>query len=910
MIGRQFGQFKITAKLGEGGMGVVYEAWDAELDRKVALKLLPAEVAQDPKRLERFRREAKSIAALNHPNIITIHGIKEAEGHRFLIMELVEGKALNDLIPEGGLPLARVFDIAIPVADALAAAHDKNIVHRDIKPANVMVTGEGHVKVLDFGLAKVAAESQLPDEAQPTYVATRSAPITDEKVIVGTAPYMSPEQLQARDVDARSDIFSLGVMLYEMVTGKRPFHGDSGLDLASSILKDSPRPVTEVHHELPRHLGRIIENCLEKKPKDRLQTARDVHNQLVALRREVVSESTREAVALPPAATSSVRLSKGRLVTALLVLAIALGSYGLWRALAPGGERSAPATQSAALEHRPMIVVLPFENLGEAEDEYFADGMTEEITSRLGVVDGLGVISRTSAMQYKGSRPSLRQIGEQLGVDYVLEGTVRWQRASGGGPSTVRVTPQLIRVADDSHLWAERYDRVLADIFEVQSDIAKKVIEQLGIELLHGSDAFPAKQPTENLDAYDFYLRGNDYLHRGKELLSDAEIRIAAEMYEEATKLDPEFALAHAQKSATYAWLYSEYEDDADERAAAARGAVERALQLDPDLPEARYALGLIRRDVDRDYDGALEEFRKVLETQPGNAEVYAAISTVQFELGQWQESTESLIRATELSPRVGRFACEAGGTFWSLGDYAKALEYHHRALRLTPDRACPYYCQVFIYLNRDGATANARRFLEEIPENVGLELVPAINHPWVLLEMADGRYQEALDRLSSGGEDAYEFGAYYLPKELLAAQIYGLMNRPDLRRKNYEAAREILERKRDRHPKDDRVRGALGVAYAALGRGEPAVEEGLQGLQLLGDSRSSLGSRLRDLAEIHLLLGNQEEAMSYLDRVLSENALSAPYMRLDPTWRTLRPYPRFQAMLERHEQVMKAAYP
>ncbi|MEE8138099.1 MAG: protein kinase, partial [Thermoanaerobaculia bacterium] len=660
-------------------------------------------MAEDPRRLERFRREAKALAALDHPNIVTIYSIEEADGQRFLIMERVEGESLDKMLSPGGLTLAELLDIAIPLADALAAAHDKGIVHRDLKPANVMVTRDGRVKLLDFGLARLAAETAIPGEPEPgepgddepSEFPTRSAALTREGVVVGTAPYMSPEQLQGRQIDPRTDIFSLGIVLYEMATGRRPFQGDSAFALASSILKDTPPSVTDARAGLPRQLGRIVESCLEKEPDHRFQTARDVRNQLEALKRETISEEA-GVTSPPPSRAAPIKRWLAAGLGGLLILG--LGSYLLWRTVAPSNQEitQVPVSQEA-IRDRPMIVVLPFENLGAADDEYFADGMTEEITSRLAALDGLGVISRTSAMQYKESRPSLRQIGEELGVDYVLEGTVRWQRSSSG-PSQVRVTPQLIQVSEDTHLWTERYDAVLADIFDVQSDIAKQVIERLDIALLEPQRQSLEARPTENLEAYDFYLKGNEYLYRGQELRSADQVHFAIEMYEKALQLDPTFALSHAQQSVAHSWLYGVFEDRTEARLALAKEAVDRALDLDPELPEAHLALGSFYSSG-QERERALDEFQIVLRSQPNNAEVFEAISWVQSALGQWEESLTSSRTAMKLNPRLGRLACSTGGRSFGLRDFGEAIRYHDRAIELTPDRTCHYYCEAQIYL-------------------------------------------------------------------------------------------------------------------------------------------------------------------------------------------------------------------
>ena len=582
------------------------------------------------------------------------------------------------------------------------------------------------------------------------------------------------------------------------------------------------------------------------------------------------------------------------------LLTLGFGGYLLQRGLVPSEEgiTATRASQEAVSDHK-MIVVLPFENLGAPEDNYFADGMTEEIISRLVALDGLGVISRTSAMQYKESPLSLRQIGEELGVDYVLEGTVRRQR-SASGPGQVRVTPQLIRVSEDTHLWAERYDAVPADIFEVQSDIAKQVIEKLDIVLLEPQRRSLESRPTENLEAYDAYLRGNDYLHRGKEVHSRDEVHFAIQMYEEALQLDPTFALAHAQQFHAHAWLYGSF-DRTDARLALAKEAVDRALELDPGLPEAHYALGLIYSS-EGDRDRTLEEYQIVLRSRPGNAEVLEGISFVQAALGQWEESRITMRTAMKLNPRLGRLACWAGGRSLALRDFSDAIRSHDRAIQLVPDRSCPYYCKALIYLNWDGSTERVRRFLEGLPPNVDLEGTPPINHYWVIVDMIERRYQEALRRLSSGPSEAYEFVVFYIPKDLLAAQIHGLMNRPELEQAHYEAARDLLEARVEKRPKDANVRGSLGIAYAGLGRRDDALREGRLGIELLGGNRGALlGFRLKDLAQIYVMLGDHDKAIDYLDHLLSvPTFFAAGYLKVDPTWNPLRDQPRFLALLER----------
>jgi TolB-like protein/predicted Ser/Thr protein kinase len=554
LIGQTISRYRILEKLGAGGMGEVYLAEDTELRRKVALKVLPEEMASDPERLERFKREARAVAALNHPNIVTIYSVEEVEGVHFLTMEMVEGKTLADLVPVQGLQLDRFFELAIPIAEALSVAHEKGITHRDLKPANIMVGDDGRVRVLDFGLAKLRPEA--PADEEETQLATEV--VTREGLAIGTAPYMSPEQVQGKTVDHRSDIFSLGILYYEMATGGRPFKGDSSADLVSSILRDTPDSVTDLKMEMPRHLGRIIRHCLEKDPERRFQAAKDVRNELEGLRREVESgelpPSGTMVAAAPPAPRRRWLPVAGAALLVVVVAGAFLFTRGKDEALAPAVVPAEPTVSQAAAE-RQMIVVLPFENLGSEEEAYFAAGITEEITGRLGSVRELGVISRKSAQRYADTDKTIQQIGGELGVGYVLEGTVRWA-SSQDGSSRVRITPQLIRVADDSQLWSNTYDRVIDDIFEVQSDIATQVIDELGITLLEPEQQAVESRPTDNIEAYQAYLRGLEYANHPD--FTELNMRLTIEMFQRATELDPSFAQAHAWLShaqARYYWF-------------------------------------------------------------------------------------------------------------------------------------------------------------------------------------------------------------------------------------------------------------------------------------------------------------------------------------------------------------------
>ena len=448
--GTRLGAYEIVALLGAGGMGEVYRAHDPRLGRDVAIKVLPAAFSADPERLRRFEQEARAVAALSHANIVTIHSVEEADGNRFITMELVEGEPLSNLIQPGGLPPDRLVAVAIPLADALAAAHAKGITHRDLKPANIMVGPDCRVTVLDFGLAKLQVSA--PGAGAATALPT--ADLTREGRIVGTVAYMSPEQAEGKPIDHRSDLFSLGVILYEMATGRRPFTGETSMSIMSSILRDTPPSITDLKGTLPRELGRIIRRALTKDAERRYQTAKDLRNELEDLKREI--ESRPVVPVIPPR----------------------------------------PAERVAS------IAVMPFTDMSAAKDQdWFCDGIAEEILNALTPLKGLRVAARTSAFSFKGKGDDLRTIGEKLSVTTVLEGSVR--RAG----DRVRITVQLGDVQNGFQLWSERFDRELKDIFDLQDEIAKAIAERLRVTFAGEKDRL-VERATANVEAYQLYPEG------------------------------------------------------------------------------------------------------------------------------------------------------------------------------------------------------------------------------------------------------------------------------------------------------------------------------------------------------------------------------------------------------------------
>ena len=569
--GTRLGSYEVIALLGVGGMGQVYRARDPRLERDIALKVLQSD---DREHRGRFAREARAIAALNHPNIVTIHSVEEVDGVPFLTMELVEGTPLNRLIPPGGFELNELLAIAIPIAEALAAAHARGIVHRDLKPPNVMVGPDGRVKMLDFGLAKNVEAAKLASVEE-----------TREGQIIGTLAYMSPEQLMADTIDARSDIFSLGVLIYELATGRRPFEGPNPAVILVSLLNNPVPAIGGASSDLDR----IIARATARKPGGRYQRVTDLLGDLRAL-------MTGMALATPP-------------VTRL-----------------------------------PAIAVLPFANLtNDPDQEYFCDGMAEELISALSRVKGLAVVSRTSAFQFKGTQVDVREIGERLDVQTVLEGSVR------KAGNRLRISVQLVNVSDGYHVWSERFDRNIDDVFLIQDEIARSITESLRITLTRPATGMMVKPATSSLEAYHLYLRGRFLLNKFADLYGS--LTAARKCFEDAVALDPGYSAAYAGLAEACTALGYTTFLPAPEASRAALDAAERAVTLDPSLPEGHTALGWTKTLFAMDMRTAERDFQRALELSPAYAPAHGYYALLLCGFGRFDEAIDHATQARHHDP-------------------------------------------------------------------------------------------------------------------------------------------------------------------------------------------------------------------------------------------------------------------
>ena len=899
MIGRKLRHYTISEELGVGGMGEVYRAHDSKLNRDVALKLLPEELANNPEHLARFQREAKVLASLDHPNIVTIYSVEEDDGVHFLTMALVKGRTLAELIPLQGVKLERIFKIVEPLADALAVAHDSDITHRDLKPGNIMVTDDGRVMVLDFGLAKMMTASV----GDSTELNTRT--LTQHGSVVGTVPYMSPEQVEGKPVDHRSDIFSLGIVLYEMAAGKRPFDGASAAALTSSILRDTPERLDASRPDLPRHLQRIIFQCLEKDPAARPQTSRDVYNQFRNLRKEVESGALSDQITQVAAAAQPAR-SERRWLPLALAAGLGLLAFGWWFSSSREGAetRSSSTAALTAVDERKLIAVLPFENLGPEDQAYFAAGVTDEITSRLAGVEGLGVLSRSAVKQYDRSGKSIRQVGEEMGVGYILDGSIRWAQ-SPDGSSRVRITPQLVRTTDETTVWGDSYDRVLEDIFTVQAEIAQSVFDSLDVTLLDSAAATAKERGTSNLAAYDAFLRGSEYFNTAVALYSERDLEHAIRFFEEATSLDPEYALAHARLAWSQAYMWHWGFDRSEERHALTRQAADRALELAPQIPEAHVALSYYYRDR-LEFDEVVRELELAREARPGDSEIISAIAEQHWWRGDTDKAIENYRHAAALDPRRAETYCNTGGVYRMRGEHDKAEEAHRHAIELRPDRTCMYFCTVYIWLNWKGPE-RALEYLESIPDSVQFDEVPPINYAWTQIDMMQGKYENVLARLDQGSSEAYQFQMFYYPKSLLAAWAHHMLGDEEAARAEYGKARDYMEALIAENPLDSRLYGALGLAHAGLGNKEEALAAGQRSVELLPFEQDVFRGpyRLKDMALIYAMVGQTERALDTLEVLFSAKSQIHPSeVKLDPIWGDLRDQPRFRGLSRDYRTV------
>lgn len=789
LAGQTINHYKITSPLGAGGMGEVYLASDTRLGRRVALKFLPAHFTQDKGHLRRFAQEARAVAALSHPNVCTIHEVIETgEGRHCIVMEYVEGVTLRERIAEGRMKVGEALNAAIQVASALSAAHAAGIVHRDIKLENIMLRRDGYVKVLDFGLAKL---TEKPSAQRSSDSDAQTLLQTDPGTVMGTANYMSPEQARGLPVDARTDVWSLGVVLYVMVAGQQPFDGATPTDVIISIAGREPEPLARSAPEVPIQLERIVKKALAKDREERYQTAKDMLVDLKGLRHELQIEAEVERYKQPtPSSGLAASTSNRQVITSrffplgltrsrILILTALAGMLiiaGLVSALF-FRQSSTPAPQTEIKS----LAVLPLENLsGDASQDYFADGMTEALITDLAKIGALRVMSRSSVMQYKGAHKPLPEIGRELNVDAVLTGSVV---RSG---ERVRITVQLIHAATGRNLWADSYERDLRDVLALQREVTRSIVGEIRIKLMPQEQVQFGSVRSVNPEAYDHYLRGQFYLHRQNR--DDNETAIAA--LERAVATDPTFAAAYAELAQAYVWKLFLFAPGEGQWAEKAFVAAEKALSLDPNLAVAYLARGrLLWTPANRfPHERAIREYRRALSLNPSLDEARNQLALVYNHIGAFDEALHESHLAVTTNPSNTLAQFRTGETLLFQGKYEEALS----ALRSVPREVNPSLIghQIALALfhlgRKEEASATLEQFLRDYPEdNRGL-----FTSVQAILAASAGQERMAEDKIKSAVEMGRGFGHFHHTAYHIAC-AYALMNKPEQAIRWLEAAAE-----------------------------------------------------------------------------------------------------------------------
>jgi len=890
LVGQTFSHYKISQRIGSGGMGEVYLAIDVTAGRKAALKLLPMRFTGDAERLKRFQQEARAVVALNHPNILTVYEIGQDHSTHYIASELIEGETLRQRLTRARMEVSEAVDIAIQVSSALAAAHEAGIVHRDISSGNIMVRRDGYVKVLDFGIAKLAESSfaeATADGAEPMILAE-----TNLGLILGTVSYISPEQACGVPVDKRTDIWSLGVVLYEMVTGHQPFIGDTAREVMTSILEKEP-PLTTYNKQIPPELRQIIGKALRKDRTERYQSVSEMLQGLKNLRHKLELKAA-------PLWLRWIR-SPIALVFVLLVsaLALALPFY-----------RHQNVTTNSPSEK--SVAVLPFENLSKDEENaFFAGGMQDEILTNLAKVADLKVISRTSVMKYKSDlERNLREIAKALGVSYVVEGSV--ERAGG----RVRVSAQLIDARSDTHLWAEHYDRDVADVFAVQTEIAQQIADQLKVNLSPAEKAAIAERPTADRVAYAYYTKAKeiDIYSNWEGAENEKAANQKVELLEKATQRDPNFALA-------YCALAKAQMDLEPGHFELAKKAAEAALRLRPDLAEPHLALAryywlapdsILGIDREAAYDRARDELATVRRMLPNNAEALLIDATIGRHQNRWDASLANLQRASELDPSNGEVAYRLEQIYFEMRRYSELEQFIKKWAASGGPRTGPLE-DPFNWLPMmklaQGDPVAAQSLLDQVPP----EYDPG-GWTWdirikTVLYLRD---YDAVNRvIAANPANSAETGSGETGSGWAYGQIARARGDKQKALAAFAAARQKMEAQQGDKPKDADYFAGAAKLDAGLGRKEEAIREARQAVELMPIAKDSLNgpALVANLALVYAWTGEHDRALEQLEKVATlpgvwHDAVTYGDLLLNPCWDSLRGDKRFEKLVA----VAKAA--
>jgi eukaryotic-like serine/threonine-protein kinase len=878
--GDSIGRYRIESLIGVGGMGEVYLARDAQLGRKAALKLLPHRFIKDEAQLSRFTTEARSASALNHPNILTVYEIGAEEGRHFIAMEFIEGRTLRAALAGGKMDLKSAVEVALQVASALAAAHDAGVVHRDIKPENIMLRPDGYAKVLDFGIAKLTQQDTEVKQPGPE---TTSVLLTQAGLVLGTSRYMSPEQARGQEVDARSDIWSLGVVLYEMVAGKSPFTGETSSDCMAAVLQADPPLLSSVSPGTPAALNAIVQFALRK---DRTERYRDINEMLVDLHALKDETAVAQVVKLEPAK----RFPRRFLLTVAAVALIAVVTFAAYRFLAS----RAPEPNDKS------IAVLPFENLSEDKANlYFTDGIQDEILTRLAKIGDLKVISRTSTERYRGGLQDLPGIARQLGVANLVEGSV--QKTN----DQVRVNVQLIRAKNDTHLWAETFDRKLTDIFSVETEVAKTIADQLQARLTGREKRVIAARPTENPQAYDAYLRGLSY--KSKTGNSPANTLAAQKYLREAVRLDPKFALSWALLSYIDAlgYLTLTLPPTAALREETGRAA-ETALTLQPGLGEAIVAKGYYYYACEKDFDAAVRYFEQARQLLPNSSQIPESLAYVARRRGQWSRSESLFNEAERLDPRNASLLTQHAQSYMIVRRFPEAVRKFNQVLDITPGDQ-DTLSEMAAIAQAEGDLPRAAALLAPLHPTAGDTGALEVQVYQAILERNPAQIIPRLKQVLAKPDPELGYNNGELRFWLgWADEVAGDHAAAE---ESWRMAKSELESFLKEQPENYVLIGDLALTNTGLGDKAAALALAERGMRVLPLEKDVVDgpAPIEIMARVASQLGDPDRAIAALQKVLtmpSEGALAArapltrALLRLDPMFDPLRKDSRFQKLL------------
>ena len=861
-------RYTIERELGRGGMATVYLANDLRHHRQVAIKVLRPDLAAalGP---ERFLREIETAARLQHPHILPLHDSGDADGFLYYVMPYVEGESLRQrLVREKQLPLEDALQITGAVASALSYAHSHDVVHRDIKPENILLSG-GEAVVADFGIARAVT-------------AAGGDKLTMTGIAVGTPTYMSPEQAAGgAQLDGRSDVYSLGCVLYEMLAGEPPFTGPTAQAIIARTLTETPRPIHPMRAGVPEALDPVIAKAMAVTPADRYTSAAEFARAFGPV------TGGMRTVAAPGVSVVRQFAHQHPLFARLAVgFLLGLGVLFAWRRTHIGGEGAGPT----------RIAVLPLENLGAPADEYFADGVTDEVRGKLTTLPGLQVTARGSSIGYKRTTKSPQQIGQELGVQYLLTGTVRWEKGPGAA-SRVHVSPELVQVSSGASKWQAPFDAALTDVFQIQADIAGRVAQALDVALGDSTQRQLAEKPTQNLAAYDAFLRG-EAASQGMSAADPPSLRRAVTAYEQAVALDSSFVEAWARLSRAHSTLYWNSLPTPDE-APAARRAAERASTLARNRPEGHHAWGAYYKFVLADNRRALAEYDIALALAPGSADLLDAVAFAESGLGRWDAARAHSEQAARLDPRSAITAAQLGWVFLFTRYYPEARQAYDRALTLAPANVDLLEGRLMVALAQ-GDLAGARAVLRAAPKEIDPTAIAAFLANYVdLMWVLDDAQQALLLRL---GPSAFDNDRAM--RALVFAETYSLRGDGARARLYADSARLGFEEQVRATP-DNAVRHVLlGLALAYLGRKVDAIREGERGVALGPISQDALNGAYyqHQLGRIYILVGEPEKALDQLEPLFKiPYYLSPGWLKIDPNFDPLRGNPRFERLIAGH---------